>query len=99
MRALILGAALAATTTPALAEFILSSTNVKSGSPMALAQVLDSCNGQNLSPALAWSGAITSTLLPLARNACSSASNSRRNGSAAAGKAAPEVTEITMTKS
>ena len=58
MRALILAAALAAATlaTPALAEFIVSSTNVKSGSPMALAQVLGSCNGQNISPALNWSG-------------------------------------------
>ena len=59
MRALILAAALAAAATlatPALAEFILSSTNVKIGSPMALAQVLGSCNGQNISPALNWSG-------------------------------------------
>jgi Raf kinase inhibitor-like YbhB/YbcL family protein len=56
MRALILGAALAAAATPALAEFRVSSTNVKSGSPMALAQVLGSCNGQNISPALTWSG-------------------------------------------
>jgi Raf kinase inhibitor-like YbhB/YbcL family protein len=56
MRALILGVALTAAATPALAAFILSSTDVKSGSPMALAQVLDSCNGQNVSPALTWSG-------------------------------------------
>jgi Raf kinase inhibitor-like YbhB/YbcL family protein len=56
MRALIFGAALAAAATPALAEFIVSSTNVKSGSTMALAQVLGSCNGQNISPALNWSG-------------------------------------------
>src|SRR5271168_3932748 len=56
MRALILGAALVAAATPALAEFRMSSTNVKSGSPMALAQVLSSCNGQNISPALNWSG-------------------------------------------
>jgi hypothetical protein len=54
MRALILGAALAAAATPALAEFRVSSTNVKSGSPMALAQVLGSCNGRNVSPALSW---------------------------------------------
>ena len=56
MRALILGAALVAAATPALAELKVSSTNVKSGSPMALAQVLGSCNGQNISPALNWSG-------------------------------------------
>ncbi len=56
MRALILGAALSAAATPALAEFRMSSTSVKSGSPMALAQVLGSCNGQNVSPALSWSG-------------------------------------------
>jgi Raf kinase inhibitor-like YbhB/YbcL family protein len=56
MRALILGAALAAVATPALAKFTVSSPNVKSGSPMALAQVLGSCNGQNVSPALTWAG-------------------------------------------
>ena len=55
MRALILGAALAAAATPALAALIVSSTNVQSGSPMALAQVLGGCNGQNISPALNWS--------------------------------------------
>jgi Raf kinase inhibitor-like YbhB/YbcL family protein len=56
MRALILGAALAAAATPALAEFTMSSPNVKSGSPMALTQVLGDCNGQNVSPALNWAG-------------------------------------------
>jgi Raf kinase inhibitor-like YbhB/YbcL family protein len=56
MRALILGAALAAMATPAFAEFILSSTDVKAGSPMAVAQALRSCGGQNISPALSWSG-------------------------------------------
>ena len=56
MRALILGAALVAAATPAFAELKVSSTNVKSGSPMALAQVLGSCNGQNVSLALTWSG-------------------------------------------
>jgi Raf kinase inhibitor-like YbhB/YbcL family protein len=55
MRALIVGAALVAAT-PALAEFTVSSPDVKSGSPMALAQVLGACNGQNVSPALTWSG-------------------------------------------
>ncbi len=56
MRALILGAALALAATPALAKFTVSSPDVKSGSPMALAQVLDRCHGQNISPALTWSG-------------------------------------------
>jgi Raf kinase inhibitor-like YbhB/YbcL family protein len=62
MRALILGAglaALAASAVPALAaELILSSTDVKSGTPMATAQVLNKlgCAGRNLSPALSWSG-------------------------------------------
>ena len=56
MRALILGATLAMVATPAFAEFTLSSTDVKSGSPMASAQVLDRCNGQNISPALTWAG-------------------------------------------
>ncbi|MBV8778251.1 MAG: YbhB/YbcL family Raf kinase inhibitor-like protein [Alphaproteobacteria bacterium] len=57
MRGLILGAAaMTAMASPALAEFTLSSPNVKSGSPMARAQVLASCGGQNLSPALNWAG-------------------------------------------
>src|SRR5690242_1220151 len=56
MRTLILGAALAAMATPALAELALSSPSVKSGSPMALAQVLGDCKGQNVSPALNWGG-------------------------------------------
>jgi Raf kinase inhibitor-like YbhB/YbcL family protein len=57
MRALILGVALSALTAHALAaELILSSTDVKSGSPMAKAQLLAGCKGQNISPALAWSG-------------------------------------------
>ena len=57
MRWLILGAVLLAVAEPALAaEFMLSSTEVKSGSPMALAQALTACKGQNVSPALSWSG-------------------------------------------
>ena len=57
MRWVILGAALSVAAAPALAaEFKLSSTEVKSGSPMALAQVLTDCRGQNISPALSWSG-------------------------------------------
>ena len=62
MRWLILGAALSAVAAPALAaEFTLSSTEVKSGSPMALAQAFTECKGQNISPALSWSGAPTGT--------------------------------------
>ena len=57
MRWVILGAALSAVAAPALAaEFMLSSTEVKSGSPMGLAQVFTACKGQNISPALFWSG-------------------------------------------
>jgi Raf kinase inhibitor-like YbhB/YbcL family protein len=57
MRWLILGAALSAMAAPALAaQFVLSSTQVKSGSPMGLAQAFTDCNGQNISPALFWSG-------------------------------------------
>jgi Raf kinase inhibitor-like YbhB/YbcL family protein len=58
MRALILGTALAATATPAFAEMILASTDVKAGSPMAVAQVFDGygCTGKNISPSLSWSG-------------------------------------------
>jgi phosphatidylethanolamine-binding protein (PEBP) family uncharacterized protein len=55
MRWLILGAALWAVAAPALAtEFMLTSTEVKSGSPMALAQAFTDCKGQNISPALSW---------------------------------------------
>jgi Raf kinase inhibitor-like YbhB/YbcL family protein len=59
MRGLVLGTMLAAmAATPALAEFKLASTDVKSGSPMAMAQVFNGfgCTGQNISPALSWSG-------------------------------------------
>ena len=62
MRKLILAAALSAVAAPALAaEFVLASTEVKSGSPMALAQVFTACKGQNISPALSWSGEPTGT--------------------------------------
>jgi Raf kinase inhibitor-like YbhB/YbcL family protein len=57
MRGLILGALLCAAAAPApAAEFILASTDVKSGSPMHVAQIYTACNGQNISPALSWSG-------------------------------------------
>jgi Raf kinase inhibitor-like YbhB/YbcL family protein len=58
MRAFAWGAAaLTATAVPALgAEFVLASTDVKSGSPMGIAQVYTACKGQNISPALSWSG-------------------------------------------
>src|SRR5580693_3594532 len=58
MRALLLALAFSTAATPALAEFKLASTDVKSGSPMATAQVFNGfgCNGQNISPALSWSG-------------------------------------------
>jgi Raf kinase inhibitor-like YbhB/YbcL family protein len=62
MRGLILGAALSAVAVPTLAaEFILASTDVKSGSPMGFAQVYTACKGQNISPALSWSGEPTGT--------------------------------------
>jgi Raf kinase inhibitor-like YbhB/YbcL family protein len=64
MRALILGTAFAAMATPALAaEFMLASTDVKAGTPMATAQVLNGsgCTGQNVSPSLTWSGEPTGT--------------------------------------
>jgi hypothetical protein len=57
VRWLILGTALSAVAAPApAAEFMLSSTEVKGGSPMALAQALSACKGENISPALSWSG-------------------------------------------
>ena len=58
MRALLLAMAFGVAATPALAEFKLASTDVKSGSPMAAAQVFNGfgCTGQNVSPALSWSG-------------------------------------------
>lgn len=62
MRLLILGLALSALAAPALgAEFVLTSTDVKSGSPMGRAQIYTPCNGQDISPALSWSGAPTGT--------------------------------------
>src|ERR1700747_1882925 len=62
MRVLILAAALSAVAAPALAaEFVLASTEVKSGSPMGLAQAFTACKGQNISPALSWSGEPTGT--------------------------------------
>jgi Raf kinase inhibitor-like YbhB/YbcL family protein len=62
MRGLVLGAALLAVVTPALgAEFMLNSTEVKSRSPMGLAQAFTDCKGQNISPALSWSGEPTGT--------------------------------------
>ena len=57
MRGLTLGAVLCGAAAPALAaQFILASTDVKSGSPMHVAQIYTACNGQNISPALSWSG-------------------------------------------
>ena len=57
MRRLILGAVLSALGPPAFAaEFMLLSTDVKSGSPMGIAQAFTACRGRNISPALSWSG-------------------------------------------
>jgi len=57
MRAWIAGVLLAAAAGPALgAEFKLLSTDVKSGSPMSIAQADTNCGGNNISPALSWSG-------------------------------------------
>ena len=62
MRGLILGAALWAVAGPALAaEFMLNSTEVKSGTPMGIAQAFTDCRGKNVSPALTWSGEPTGT--------------------------------------
>ena len=62
MRGLILGVAFWAVAAPALAAgFVLASTEVKSGSPMGIAQVFTACKGQNISPALSWSGEPTGT--------------------------------------
>jgi len=62
MRWLILGAALSAVAAQAIAaEFKLNSTEVKSGNPMGNAQVFTACKGQNISPALFWSGEPTGT--------------------------------------
>src|SRR6516165_9783100 len=62
MQRLILVIGLFVVSTPAFAaELVLSSTNVKSGSPMGIAQALTDCKGQNISPALSWSGEPTGT--------------------------------------
>ena len=62
MQRLILVIGLFVVSTPAFAaELVLSSTNVKSGSPMGIAQALTDCQGQHISPALSWSGEPTGT--------------------------------------
>ncbi len=48
---------MSAVATPVIAaQFTLASIDVKSGSPMGIAQVYTACKGQNISPALSWSG-------------------------------------------
>jgi Raf kinase inhibitor-like YbhB/YbcL family protein len=61
MRGLILAAIVSAAAPALAAEFKLASTDVKSGSPMGVAQIFTACNGQNISPALSWSGEPTGT--------------------------------------
>ena len=56
MRGLLFLAAALSAAPAVAAEFMLLSTQVKSGSPMHLAQVFTACKGQNISPALSWSG-------------------------------------------
>ena len=58
----ILGVTLSAVAAPTFAaEFMLNSTEVKSGTPMAIAQAFTDCKGRNISPALTWSGEPTGT--------------------------------------
>jgi hypothetical protein len=53
MRWLVLGTALSAVAEPAPAtEFMLSSTEVKNGNPMALARALTACKGKHLAGAI-----------------------------------------------
>ena len=57
MRAPILTMVLATIALPALAAgFSVTSPDIKNGAPIATAQVFTGCKGENISPALSWSG-------------------------------------------
>ena len=62
MRALMLGLGLAVAATPAFATGMKVTTpDFRNGGTIAMAQVFTGCKGQNISPALSWSGAPAGT--------------------------------------
>ena len=57
MRSILGALALAAAATPALAAMAITSPDLTPGAPMPAKHIYPRCGGQNVSPALAWSGA------------------------------------------
>jgi Raf kinase inhibitor-like YbhB/YbcL family protein len=61
MRAALCALALASAATPALAAMSLTSPDLAPGAPMPAQHLYPRCGGQNVSPALSWSGAPAGT--------------------------------------
>jgi Raf kinase inhibitor-like YbhB/YbcL family protein len=61
MRSILCAFALACTATPALAAMAITSPDLAPGKPMPAKDVYPRCGGQNVSPALAWSGTPAAT--------------------------------------
>ena len=57
IRAIILAAFLAGAGVPSASAMSLSSTDIADGKAIPVAQIYPRCGGENISPALAWSGA------------------------------------------
>jgi Raf kinase inhibitor-like YbhB/YbcL family protein len=57
MRSILCAFALAAAATPAAAAMAITSPDLAPGKPMPAKHIYPRCGGQNVSPALAWSGA------------------------------------------
>ena len=61
MRSALLALGLALAATPALAAMAITSADLPPGAPMPAKHIYPRCGGQNVSPALAWSGAPAGT--------------------------------------
>ena len=61
MRSILCAIALSVAATPALAAMAITSPDLSPGAPMPLRHIYPRCGGQNLSPALLWSGAPAGT--------------------------------------
>jgi Raf kinase inhibitor-like YbhB/YbcL family protein len=61
MRSVLCALLIAAAATPALAAMAISSPDLAPGAPMPARHIYPRCGGQNVSPALAWSGAPAGT--------------------------------------